>query len=179
MISFVSVLTSLLLASAATATPVQVRADSCVPALSNTGVSLVNGQMQLGVFAYTVGQPIQTKSLTIPLVPTFVADSSGNGLVSVVPPSGATTLYPTSANGQVVLQQRITTSPQNLTQAWSLSCQNCDNPSIAYGCSVISLADTTKCVQAGTGVGQVALVTKCAGLEYGSQIFDMYVRTIA
>jgi hypothetical protein len=81
MISFVSVLTSLLLTSAATATPVQVRTDSCVPALSNTGVSLVNGQMQLGVFAYTIGQPIQTKSLTIPLVPMFVADSSGNGFV--------------------------------------------------------------------------------------------------
>ncbi|KAJ7800067.1 hypothetical protein B0H13DRAFT_2688484 [Mycena leptocephala] len=181
MISFVSVLTSLLLATVSTtATPVQARTGSCIPTLiPNTGASFVNGQMLLGVFAYGVGQPIQTKNLTVPLVPTFVADPSGNGLVSVVPPPGAATLYPTSANGQITLQQRITTSPKNLTQAWGISCQNCEDPNVAYGCSIISLADTTQCVEAGTTAGQLALVKKCAGLRYGSQIFDLYVETLA
>jgi hypothetical protein len=83
MICFVSVLASLLLATiSATATPVQARAGSCIPpVIPSTGASFINGQMLLGVFAYGVGQPIQTKNLTVPLVPTFVADPSGNGLV--------------------------------------------------------------------------------------------------
>ncbi|KAJ7280956.1 hypothetical protein C8J57DRAFT_1220232 [Mycena rebaudengoi] len=237
MISFVSVLTSLLLATVgATATPVQARAGSCIPTLiPSTGANFVNGQMQLGVFFYGVGQTIQMKNLTVPLVPTFVGDPSGNGLVSVVPPPGAATLYPTSANGQITLQQRITTSPKNLTGnrkknwlayvvrwprlylnifdwvaiwlvpissmfvvflkwqvPWQVSVicrepaptvidpsENCEDPNVAYGCSIISLADTTQCVEAGTTAGQLALVKKCAGLRYGSQIFDMYVETLA
>ncbi|KAJ7800063.1 hypothetical protein B0H13DRAFT_2165304 [Mycena leptocephala] len=183
MISFVS----------PTATPVQARAGSCIPTLiPNTGASFINGQMLFGVFAYGVGQPIQTKNLTVPLVPTFVADPSGNGLVSIVPPPGAATLYPTSANGQITLQQRITTSPKNLKDHNSFNAHELKQhpgmghllpelrgPHVAYGCSIISLADTTQCVEAGTTAGQLALVKKCAGLRYGSQIFDLYVETLA
>ncbi|KAJ7916363.1 hypothetical protein B0H13DRAFT_2269923 [Mycena leptocephala] len=149
---FHSVLTSLLLATAAT--PVQARAGSCIPThIPNTGANFVNGQMPLGVHCLR-----QMKNPTVPLVPTFVADPSGNGLRD--------------------LTVRMTTSPKNL---WTcgISCQNFEDPSVAYGCSIISLADTTQRVEAGTTGGQLALVKKCTGLRYGSQIFDMCVETLA
>jgi hypothetical protein len=137
MLSIVSVLTSLLLAGAS-ASPLQVRAGTCNPVVAGKGINIVNGQFQLGYppQAYFSGVPIEAEPLTVPLVPVFSADSSGNGLLrwdssislhesraeaywiffcSVVPPPGTTTLlYPTNVNrAQIVLGSRITTPPGN------------------------------------------------------------------
>jgi hypothetical protein len=104
--------------------------------VAGKGINIVNGQFQLGYpGAYFAHVPIEAEALTVPLVPVFRADSSGNGLLrweysfsshelraeayliffcSVVPPAGATTLlYPTSENGALVLEPRITTPPGN------------------------------------------------------------------
>ncbi|KAJ7904940.1 hypothetical protein B0H13DRAFT_2024487, partial [Mycena leptocephala] len=176
MLSVVSVLTSLLLAGAS-ASPLQVRAGTCNPVVAGKGINIVNGQFQLGYppQAYFSGVPIEAEPLTVPLVPVFRADSSGNGLLSVVPPPGATTLlYPTNVNrAQIVLGSRITAPPGNSTQGWSYVCRNCDDPTVAYGCQVVSNA-TGQCAQIGTAIGQTASVAQCSGLPYGNQAFDIF-----
>jgi hypothetical protein len=49
MLSAVSILTSLLLASASTtASPLQARAGACNPVVAGKGINIVNGQFQLG-----------------------------------------------------------------------------------------------------------------------------------
>ncbi|KAJ6507525.1 hypothetical protein DFH09DRAFT_1289010 [Mycena vulgaris] len=178
MISVASVLTSLLLASASTtASPVQARAGTCTPVVAGKGINIVNGQFQLGYpsGAYFAHVPIEAEAVTVPLVPVFRADSSGNGLLSVVPPAGATTLlYPTNENGALVLEPRITTPPGNATQGWSYVCQNCADPTVAYDCQVVSSA-TGQCAQIGTAVGQTASVAPCSGLPYGNQAFDVFI----
>jgi hypothetical protein len=80
MLSVVSVLTSLLLASAS---PLQARAGACNPVVAGKGINIVNGQFQLGFpsGAYFPDVPIEAEGLTFPLVPVFNYDSSGNGLL--------------------------------------------------------------------------------------------------
>lgn len=84
MLSVVSVLTSLLLASASTtASPLQARAGACNPVVAGKGINIVNGQFQLGFpsGAYFPDVPIEAEGLTVPLVPVFNFDLSGNGLL--------------------------------------------------------------------------------------------------
>ncbi|KAJ7834857.1 hypothetical protein B0H13DRAFT_2109208 [Mycena leptocephala] len=173
MLSIVSVLTSLLLAGAS-ASPLQVRAGTCNPVAAGKGINI----------AYFSGVPIEAEPLTVPLVPVFSADSSGNGLLRLIgfssaasslPPGTTTLLYPTNVNrAQIVLGSRITTPPGNSTQGWSYVCRNCDDPTVAYGCQVVSNA-TGQCAQIGTAIGQTASVAQCSGLPYGNQAFDIFI----
>ncbi|KAJ7331428.1 hypothetical protein DFH08DRAFT_940079 [Mycena albidolilacea] len=181
MLSVVSVLTSLLLATAGTsAIAVNARAGTCSPAVAGKKINIVNGQYQLGYppGAYFPDVPIEAEALTIPLVPEFNVDPSGNGLLTInnPPATGAPVLYPTinPTLTQVLLEPRITTFPGNTTQAWFFTCVSCDNPAIAYGCTVRS-AGTGQCAQIGTAVGQTTGVVGCTGLDYGSQIFTLYI----
>jgi hypothetical protein len=77
-------LTSLLLASAnITASPLQAGAGACNPVVADKGVNIINGQFQLGFpsEAYFPDVPIEAEGLTFPLLPVFIFDSSGNGLL--------------------------------------------------------------------------------------------------
>ncbi|KAJ7766556.1 hypothetical protein DFH07DRAFT_769817 [Mycena maculata] len=179
MLSVVSILTSLLLATASTtAGPMQARAGACNPAVAGQGINIVNGQFQLGYPSgdYFPNVPIEAEGLTVPLVPVFNVDPSGNGLLSIVDaPAGASPLYPTNVNRtQMLLEPRITAAPGNFTQGWSYVCSNCDDPTVAYGCEVVSDA-TGQCVQIGTAVGQPASIAQCSGLPYGNQAFDIFI----
>ncbi|KAJ7503660.1 hypothetical protein B0H11DRAFT_327150 [Mycena galericulata] len=179
MLSVVSVLISLLLASASTtASPMQARAGACNPVVAGKGINIVNGQFQLGypAGAYSPNVPIEAEALTVPLVPVFNVDASGDGLLSIAnAPAGATPLYPTTVNRtQILLEPLITTSPGNFTQGWSFVCRNCDDPTVAYGCEVVS-DGTGQCAQIGTAVGQVASIAQCSGLPYGNQAFDIFI----
>jgi hypothetical protein len=85
MLSVVSVLTSLLLATTGTsAIAVNARAGTCSPAVAGKKINIVNGQYQLGYppGAYFPDVPVEAEALTIPLVPVFNVDPSGNGLLT-------------------------------------------------------------------------------------------------
>ncbi|KAF8143029.1 hypothetical protein K438DRAFT_1994310 [Mycena galopus ATCC 62051] len=196
MLSVSSVFTSLLLASAGTAAAsVKARADTlCHPAVAGKQINIVNGQYQLGypAGAYFPNVPVEAEALTIPLAPVFNVDPSGNGLLTsesyilwddshteflnsfANAPAGSV-LYPTINSNltQVLLEPRITTFPGNTTQTWFFTCDVCDS-GIAYGCEVQS-AGTGQCTQIGTAVGQTTSVASCTGLDYGSQIFTLYI----
>ncbi|KAJ7257627.1 hypothetical protein C8J57DRAFT_1234775 [Mycena rebaudengoi] len=152
MLSVASVLTSLLLASVGTtATAVQARAGRCNPAVAGKQINIVNGQYQLGF------PPARTS-------PTFANAPSSQ------------VLYPTiNANlTQVLLQPRITTFPGNTTQGWFFTCHSCEDPEIAYGCTVQSTG-TGQCAVIGNTAGQTTAVQSCSGLNYGSQVFDVLI----
>ncbi|KAJ6505010.1 hypothetical protein C8R45DRAFT_923316 [Mycena sanguinolenta] len=85
MLSVVSVLTSLLLASVGTtAAAVQARAGICHPDVAGKQLNIVNGQFQLGypAGAYFPNVLVEAEALTIPLAPVFKVDPSGNGLLT-------------------------------------------------------------------------------------------------
>ncbi|KAJ7880101.1 hypothetical protein B0H13DRAFT_2050717 [Mycena leptocephala] len=148
MLSVASVLTSLLLASAgATATTMQ-------PDVAGKQINIVNGQFQLG---YPSGA-------YFPNVPSFANAPSSQ------------VLYPTiNANlTQVLLQPRITTFPGNTTQGWFFNCHSCEDPQIAYGCTVQSTG-TGQCAVIGNAAGQTTGVQSCSGVGYGSQAFDVVI----
>ncbi|KAF8160540.1 hypothetical protein K438DRAFT_1985643 [Mycena galopus ATCC 62051] len=179
MLSVSSVFTSLLLASAGTAAAsVKARADTlCHPAVAGKQINIVNGQYQLGypAGAYLPNVPVEAEALTIPLAPVFNVDPSGNGLLTFANAPAGSVLYPTINSNltQVLLEPRITTFPGNTTQTWFFTCDVCDS-GIAYGCEVQS-AGTGQCAQIGTAVGQTTSVASCTGLDYGSQIFTLYI----
>ncbi|KAJ7715771.1 hypothetical protein B0H14DRAFT_3171199 [Mycena olivaceomarginata] len=179
MLSVASVLTSLLLASAGTtATAVQARAGRCNPAVAGKQINIVNGQYQLGYpsGAYFPNVPIEAQDVTIPLRPVFNVDPSGNGLLTFANAPSSQVLYPTvNANlTQVLLQPRITTFPGNTTQGWFFTCHSCEDPKIAYGCTVQSTG-TGQCAVIGNAAGQTTAVQSCSGLDYGSQVFDVLI----
>ncbi|KAJ7280957.1 hypothetical protein C8J57DRAFT_1501158 [Mycena rebaudengoi] len=176
MLSVFSFLVSLLLASASTtASAVQARAGTCNPVVTGKKLNIVNGQFQLGypAGAFFPNVPIEAEALTIPLVPVFNVDPNISGLLSIPnPQAGGAPLYPTLVNRtQVLLEPRIFDTP---VQQWSFACHNCNDPTLAYGCQVISAA-TAQCVQIGTAVGQTASVSQCSGLPYGNQAFNIFI----
>ncbi|KAJ7859999.1 hypothetical protein B0H14DRAFT_3446383 [Mycena olivaceomarginata] len=179
MLSVASVLTSLLLASVgATATTVEARAARCNPDVAGKQINIVNGQFQLGYpsGAYFPNVPIVALDVTIPLRPVFNVDPSGNGLLTFANAPSSQVLYPTiNANlTQVLLQPRITTFPGNTTQGWFFNCHSCEDPQIAYGCTVQSTG-TGQCAVIGNAAGQATAVQSCSGVGYGSQAFDVVI----
>jgi hypothetical protein len=63
---------------------------------------------------------------------------------------------------------------RNSTQGWLFVCRNCDDPTAAYGCAVVS-GGSGQCAQIGTAVGQTASIAQCSGSPYGNQVFDIFI----
>ncbi|KAJ7275696.1 hypothetical protein C8J57DRAFT_1589764 [Mycena rebaudengoi] len=175
MLSIFSVLTSLLLASASTTvSAVQARAGTCNPVVTGKKLNIVNAQFQFGypAGAFFPNVPIEAEALTIPFVTVFNVDPNVSGLLrrdflfagpASIPDSGEQD--PGSAPA---------THIRHSHPAWSFACRNCNDPTLAYGCQVISAA-TAQCVQIGTTVGQTASVSQCSWLPFGNQVFDIFI----
>ncbi|KAJ7097654.1 hypothetical protein C8R44DRAFT_949230 [Mycena epipterygia] len=113
MLSIFDIVASLALARAAVANPVA-RA-TCNPAVTDSGISIGSGNLELGYASSVVGAPIISQALT-PAGPEFIAEAStiANGgfvLKDVNQPNQATALFPTLVNGALSLETLV--SPED------------------------------------------------------------------
>ncbi|KAJ7220627.1 hypothetical protein GGX14DRAFT_540754 [Mycena pura] len=179
MFSLAPIVASLLLVSAALATPMARAA--CNPSLSGSGLSIANGNLEIGYTSSVAGAPLISQ--TFSLAPEFIGEAStiDNGgfvLKDVNQDNHAPGLFPTFVDGGALELETLAT-PEDGKQGWGFVCSTCSDfttaaTPIASGCTIRS-GWTGQCLQIGSAAGDLVTLATCTGLGSGPQYFDIYV----
>ncbi|KAF7358144.1 hypothetical protein MVEN_00862500 [Mycena venus] len=181
MLSGISIVATLALATAALANPIA--GGTCNPTITGSGISITSGGLELGYLTSASGAPIISQAVTTGS-PEFLAEESTifNGgfiLKDSAQPSQAPQLLLTDIEGSQIPRLEDRATPD--AQGWEFICSTCDDPNtvgnggvIASNCSIVS-GGSGKCLQIGSIVGAAATIVTCANLGSGSQYFDIYL----